>query len=123
LQRAEHTSQPNVWGVPGGKIKTGETPFEAVLREFFEETGITLDSEKVSFFKTIYIRDPRVDFVFHMFTYNFSVKPKVKLCSEEHQSFTWETFENSIKIPLIWGEVEAFEILHQSKSLPHLLSA
>lgn len=116
LQRSENSRhQPNVWGVPGGKVKVNETHFEANLREFHEETGIHLDPEKVSFFKTIYIRDPEFDFVFHMYTYDFSDQPIVTLCPDEHQSFAWETFENSIKMPLIWGEVEAFEILCQAR--------
>ena len=30
------------WGVPGGKIAYGEPLKDALLREFFEETGLTL---------------------------------------------------------------------------------
>jgi len=32
---------PGVWGVPCGKLDAGETPESAVLRELFEETGLT----------------------------------------------------------------------------------
>lgn len=32
---------PGVWGVPCGKLDPGETPESAVLRELFEETGLT----------------------------------------------------------------------------------
>lgn len=31
-----------LWGVPGGKIERGETLLEALLREFREETSLTL---------------------------------------------------------------------------------
>jgi hypothetical protein len=41
----------------------------------------------------------------NLYTYDFSDQPIVTLCPDEHQSFAWETFENSIKMPLIWGEV------------------
>jgi 8-oxo-dGTP pyrophosphatase MutT (NUDIX family) len=32
----------NDWGLPGGKVDEGETPAEAAVREFHEETGYTL---------------------------------------------------------------------------------
>jgi ADP-ribose pyrophosphatase YjhB (NUDIX family) len=40
------------WGIPGGGLNHGEQPAEAVVREMFEETGITLEIEKLLFIKT-----------------------------------------------------------------------
>lgn len=37
------------WSLPGGIIEHGETPKQAAIRETFEEIGIKLDGEKVSF--------------------------------------------------------------------------
>ena len=104
--------QPNIWGVPGGKIKKGESAKEANIREFFEETGISLAREKVSFFKTVYITDSEKDFIFHMFLYEFSEKPSVTLQPTEHQAFIWEPFEKAIQRSLIPGEVECLMLLH-----------
>jgi 8-oxo-dGTP pyrophosphatase MutT (NUDIX family) len=32
-----------LWGIPGGKIKAGESSEDALRREIFEETGLTLN--------------------------------------------------------------------------------
>ena len=34
---------PNVWSIPSGKIEDGESPGQAAIREFYEETNIELD--------------------------------------------------------------------------------
>ena len=36
-----------VYAPPGGKIEPGETPFECVLREYYEETGLKLKNVKL----------------------------------------------------------------------------
>lgn len=37
-KRLEYGAWPGLWEFPGGRIEKGETPEEAVVREFFEET-------------------------------------------------------------------------------------
>ena len=40
------------WELPGGKCEFGETPEEAIIREFREETGVTVDA--VSLYPLVY---------------------------------------------------------------------
>ena len=35
--------RPGVWQLPGGGVEHGEHPADAVVREFAEETGLTVE--------------------------------------------------------------------------------
>ncbi len=42
LQRSEHESYPGEWQPPAGKIEYRESPWDAVAREVYEETGLAV---------------------------------------------------------------------------------
>jgi 8-oxo-dGTP diphosphatase len=41
-QRPEGKSMAGMWEFPGGKVESGERPEQTVIREFFEELGVTI---------------------------------------------------------------------------------
>lgn len=46
-----------VYAPPGGKFETGESPLDCIIREFYEETGLTLINPKlqgISYWKDSY---------------------------------------------------------------------
>jgi len=43
----KHTYRKFEWGIPAGGLEYGEQPENAVVREFFEETGIQIKVEKL----------------------------------------------------------------------------
>jgi 8-oxo-dGTP diphosphatase len=43
----KHTYRKFEWGIPAGSLEHGEQPANAVVREFFEETGMQLQVERL----------------------------------------------------------------------------
>ena len=39
----KHTYRKLAWGIPAGGLEYGEQPKDAIVREFFEETGMTIE--------------------------------------------------------------------------------
>jgi len=82
----------NLWGIPGGKIKWGETSEAALRREILEETGL-----KISGIKFVLIQDcihskefyRDAHFVLLNYTCHYAGKnPRVKL-NDEGRDFRW----------------------------------
>lgn len=53
------------WAIPGGRIKLGETLREAVVREIWEETGITVRATKPVYAFDAIVRDSKRNVRFH----------------------------------------------------------
>lgn len=49
LQRSQKVPLPFTWTFPGGHIEEGETPYQAALRETWEELHIDMSAEHSSF--------------------------------------------------------------------------
>lgn len=88
LKKEKPKYQQGRYNLPGGKVEPGETPEDAALREFEEETGIKLD-------KVVKAGEIRGEqFIVHVFDgilWDDSPPPKIKTTDYE-QPF-WETGE------------------------------
>jgi len=45
----KHTYRKLAWGIPAGGLEYGERPQDAIIREFFEETGMTIEVQRLLF--------------------------------------------------------------------------
>jgi 8-oxo-dGTP pyrophosphatase MutT (NUDIX family) len=106
LHRVPHISQGNRWGIPGGKIEKDETPRQAVLREVFEETGLSMQDPCLKFLDTVYIKPsiPDRDFVYHMYEYVLDQRFDVRLRPQEHKDYKWMSLRESLEYDLIEDE-------------------
>ena len=92
----------NLWGIPGGKTKWGETSLEALRREIKEETA--LDVKDIEF---VLVQDcigskefyREAHFVLLNYTCRCAGRSEVKL-NEEAQEFRWVPVDQALKMPL-----------------------
>jgi len=92
----------NLWGIPGGKIKWGETSEAALRREILEETGL-----KISGIKFVLVQDcihskefyRDAHFILLNYTCRCQGKPQVVL-NDEGREFRWIKISNAKKLKL-----------------------
>ena len=108
LQKSQNRSFAFEWSVPAGKVEKEESLEHALVREVYEEIGLSLT--KYTFLKSLYIRYPEFDFTFHAFHAEFSSKPEIKL-SEEHGAHRWLSLNEAKKLALIPGGKKIIEVL------------
>jgi phosphoglycolate phosphatase len=93
----------NLWGIPGGKIKFGETSEAALRREILEETGLKISNIQFALVQDCihskeFYRDAH--FVLLNYTCRCAGKnPNVKL-NEEGREFRWLTLVDAKKLKL-----------------------
>jgi phosphoglycolate phosphatase-like HAD superfamily hydrolase/ADP-ribose pyrophosphatase YjhB (NUDIX family) len=92
----------NLWGIPGGKIKWGETTVAALHREIAEETSLAVtDIEFVLVQDCIHSKEFYRDahFVLLNYTCRCAGEPVVKL-NDEAREFRWLTSNQALQLPL-----------------------
>ena len=91
------------WGPPGGIADEGESPKDAVIREVFEETGLTIEEEHLNFL----MAKTKSDFgiIWFYATDRFSGDIKI---SWEHEKYAWLELEelNAYDVTFEPSEIE-----------------
>lgn len=84
----------NLWGIPGGKIKRGETSEEALIREVKEETGLFID--EICYIHTQDCIDCEEFFKSaHFLLMNYTAKTREKnvVLNDEGLAYQWIPFD------------------------------
>lgn len=110
LQKARTSKYaPLQWAPVGGKIDVGEDPLLAAIRETEEEAGIKLDTNEVYQLAKLYVRDPKLDFIYFMYHAPLAIKPVIRL-SDEHIEYQWIKLLDALKLDLMVGVKETIDI-------------
>ncbi len=101
LHRQDHKPQGDTWGVPAGKVDSGEEILETMTREIREETGLVLLPRQLSYFGKVFVRYLEYDFVYHIYHTKLDSKQEIVINLTEHKDFKWVFPEDALNMPLI----------------------
>ncbi|MBW2999368.1 NUDIX domain-containing protein [Candidatus Woesearchaeota archaeon] len=87
----DEVQKPNIWEIPGGRLESGEDPFEGIKRETKEETGIDIEVLHPINIRH-YTRDDGQAITMLIFLCK-ALNNNIKL-SKEHTGFEWIPLEN-----------------------------
>ena len=107
-KRQKKQFMPGFWELPGGKVEADEGQHDALKRELFEETGITVKKCRL----TQSIKQQYPDKVVNLSVYlieDYSGTP----IGKEGQEFTWcslNSFENFMLLPTMWKIIKRISL-------------
>lgn len=113
MKRASHKSAGDLWGMPAGKVEAGESFMDALIREMWEETGVTLSKEEVAPLGTLFFRNQEINFSYHMYRIVYLQTPTVRL-NDEHTEYDWVTHHEAESRDLVPGALEALSFIKNS---------
>jgi 8-oxo-dGTP diphosphatase len=119
LRRSENShSNQGKWDLPGGKLTRGEPLEEAIMREVWEETGITIVPGEIAGYTTFELPEKKVIAVVYDGGY---VIADVKL-SHEHIEYIWGSLDGILKMDALPDHFKEFfkRLATENKEPPEL---
>jgi len=106
--RPEGKPHPGYWEFPGGKIEAGETPLAALVRELYEEIGITVTQAHLWLQQHFDYPHAHVTLTFFQVT-----GWQGDIIAREQQQFAWQTMGHLTVSPILPANVPTLQALAQ----------
>jgi 8-oxo-dGTP pyrophosphatase MutT (NUDIX family) len=119
LLRNKHRQQ-GFWGIAGGKIETGETVIQGLVREIQEEIGMDFTNKKFIPIETFTSDNER--FVYYTFVVSVN-EEFVPTLNSEHRGYCWVELKDHPKPlhPGLWRSFNFDTIKKKIKTLESIL--
>lgn len=105
LRRSENShTNPGKWDLPGGKLSRGEVLEDAIVREVWEETGISVVPGEVAGNVTFELPEKKVIAIVYDCGY---IIADVKL-SYEHIEYSWVSFDSILEMDTLPAHFKEF---------------
>ncbi len=108
-------SYEGFWEYPGGKVESGESKEDALIRELDEEMNLNVQPDQINYFDTFYHSYPDIDVALHIYIIRCDVS---NIDCRVHHQFKWldSSTINSVKwlesTYFINDELIAHNIIH-----------
>lgn len=97
----------NRWEFPGGKVDDGETPQEALIREFKEEMNMDITVQEL--ITTVQFTNKGGQSL--LLAYAVKALKDTSLILSEHKSVSWASFEEIKKLPFVDSDSMLFSAI------------
>ncbi|MEJ9211219.1 8-oxo-dGTP diphosphatase [Bacillus smithii] len=106
------------WVAPGGKMESGESIKEAVIREFREETGIYLRNPNVKGIFTILIKEgEKITSEWMLFTFFATESEGLSLKTSEEGNLAWHPIDSIHTLPMAEGDRHILDYMIHGKGI------
>ena len=95
IQRSNYASGENEWEIPGGGLRFGEDLHEGLLREIYEETGLSVRIDRILYAMTALVNPQRQ--IVGLTYLNYADSDQVML-SHEHKDYIWASRRQLVEL-------------------------
>ena len=113
LHRHNDKPQGGTWGIIAGKLDADENSLDTIIRESFEEIGVKLNKDNISYFSSACVRYDKYDFIYHMYHTVLGKRPEIILNPSEHTDYLWVSPEISLTMNLIQDQDKCTKIFYK----------
>jgi len=104
---------PNHFDLPGGTVEFGEDPKEALKREIFEETSLSVNISRPIYLYSQVQKERHQIWIIYECEYKGG---EIKLNPEEHNEYKWVNFDEAKNLPKIIFLEKFLEVFDKSNS-------